>query len=73
MMLVLELQAMSINDCPCLLPSAKKHSPAKIANFSDIGGWAVIGRWESSLVDSKEFYRPIITPFELELALQTGT
>jgi hypothetical protein len=35
--------------------------------------WAVIGRWESSPVDSKEFYRPIVTPFELELALQTGS
>lgn len=48
-----------------------KLNPAKIANFSEIGGWVVIGCWESSLVDSKEFYRPIITPFELELALQT--
>lgn len=48
-----------------------KLNPAKIANFSEIGGWIVIGCWESSLVDSKEFYRPIITPYELELALQT--
>ncbi|KIX06966.1 diphthamide biosynthesis protein 2 [Rhinocladiella mackenziei CBS 650.93] len=48
-----------------------KLNPAKIANFSEIGGWVVIGCWESSLVDSKEFYKPIITPFELELALQT--
>lgn len=29
----------------------------------------VIGCWESSLIESKEFYRPIITPFELEVAL----
>ncbi|KIW51143.1 diphthamide biosynthesis protein 2 [Exophiala xenobiotica] len=48
-----------------------KLNPAKIANFSEIGGWVVVGCWESSLVDSKEFYRPIITPFELELALQS--
>ncbi|KAL2392076.1 2-(3-amino-3-carboxypropyl)histidine synthase subunit 2 [Exophiala dermatitidis] len=48
-----------------------KLNPAKIANFSEIGGWVVIGCWESSLIDSKEFYRPIITPFELDLALQT--
>ncbi|KIW20801.1 diphthamide biosynthesis protein 2 [Exophiala spinifera] len=47
-----------------------KLNPAKIANFSEIGGWVVIGCWESSLVDSKDFYRPIITPFELDLALQ---
>jgi diphthamide biosynthesis protein 2 len=47
-----------------------KLNAAKIANFSEIGGWVVIGCWESSLIDSKEFYRPIITPFELELVLQ---
>lgn len=47
-----------------------KINAAKIANFSEIGGWVVIGCWESSLVESKEFYRPLITPFELELALK---
>ncbi|KIW26238.1 diphthamide biosynthesis protein 2 [Cladophialophora immunda] len=47
-----------------------KLNPAKLANFSEIGGWVVIGCWESSLVDSKEFYRPIITPFELEMVLK---
>jgi diphthamide biosynthesis protein 2 len=47
-----------------------KINAAKIANFSEIGGWVVIGCWESSLVESKEFYRPLITPFELGLALQ---
>jgi diphthamide biosynthesis protein 2 len=46
-----------------------KINAAKVANFSEIGGWVVIGCWESSLIDSKEFYKPIITPFELELAL----
>lgn len=46
-----------------------KINAAKVANFSEIGGWVVIGCWESSLIDSKEFYKPIITPFELQLAL----
>jgi len=46
-----------------------KLNAAKVANFSEIGGWIVIGCWESSLVDSKDFYKPIITPFELDLAL----
>lgn len=46
-----------------------KVNAAKVANFSEIGGWVVIGCWESSLIESKEFYRPIITPFELEVAL----
>ena len=47
-----------------------KINPAKVANFSEIEGWIVIGCWESSLIESKEFWKPIITPFELELALQ---
>lgn len=48
-----------------------KLNAAKVANFSEIGGWVVIGCWESSLVDSKDFYKPVITPFELDLALQS--
>jgi diphthamide biosynthesis protein 2 len=47
-----------------------KVNSAKIANFSEVGGWVVIGCWESSLVESGEFYVPLITPFELQLALQ---
>ena len=46
-----------------------KVNAAKIANFSEIGAWVVIGCWESSLIDSKDFWKPVITPFELELAL----
>lgn len=46
-----------------------KINAAKVANFSEIGAWVVIGCWESSLIDSKDFWKPIITPFELELAL----
>lgn len=47
-----------------------KLNAAKVANFSEVGGWVVIGCWESSLVDSKDFYKPVVTPFELELALK---
>ena len=47
-----------------------KLNAAKVANFSEIGGWVVIGCWETSLVDSKDFYKPVITPFELEIALK---
>ncbi|KAL9091385.1 MAG: hypothetical protein Q9159_001469 [Coniocarpon cinnabarinum] len=47
-----------------------KVNAAKVANFSEVGGWVVIGCWESSLFEAKDFWRPIITPFELELALQ---
>ncbi|KAI9894825.1 MAG: Diphthamide biosynthesis protein 2 [Vezdaea aestivalis] len=47
-----------------------KVNAAKVANFSEIEGWVVIGCWESSLIDSKNFWKPILTPFELSLALQ---
>lgn len=50
-----------------------KLNAAKVANFSEINGWVVIGCWESSLLDSKDFWKPVITPFELELALQGDT
>lgn len=47
-----------------------KVNAAKVANFSEIGAWVVIGCWESSLIDSRDFWRPVLTPFELELALK---
>jgi diphthamide biosynthesis protein 2 len=50
-----------------------KVNAAKVANFSEVGGWVVIGCWESSLIESKDFWRPLITPFELEIALQADT
>ncbi|KAK0725173.1 putative diphthamide synthesis protein-domain-containing protein [Lasiosphaeris hirsuta] len=49
-----------------------KLNPAKLANFAEIDGWVVVGCWESALVeDDAGFYRPVITPFELAVALQT--
>lgn len=48
-----------------------KVNAAKVANFSEIGAWVVIGCWESSLIDSKDFWKPVLTPFELELALKS--
>ncbi|KAI9795445.1 MAG: Diphthamide biosynthesis protein 2 [Candelina submexicana] len=47
-----------------------KVNAAKVANFSEVGGWIVIGCWESSLFESKDFWKPIVTPFELGLALR---
>ncbi|KAL2176749.1 putative diphthamide synthesis protein-domain-containing protein [Thermothelomyces heterothallicus CBS 202.75] len=49
-----------------------KLNPAKLANFAEVEGWVVVGCWESSLVedgDAADYYRPIVTPFELDLAL----
>lgn len=47
-----------------------KVNAAKIANFSEIGAWVVVGCWESSPIDGKDFWKPVITPFELELSLK---
>jgi diphthamide biosynthesis protein 2 len=47
-----------------------KVNAAKVANFSEVGGWVVIGCWESSLIESRDFWRPMITPWELKVALQ---
>lgn len=47
-----------------------KVNAAKMANFSEIEGWVVIGCWESSLVENRDLWKPVITPFELELALR---
>ncbi|KAI7900874.1 diphthamide biosynthesis protein 2 [Cokeromyces recurvatus] len=45
---------------------------AKMANFMEVDCYVLVSCPENSLIDSKEFYRPIVTPFELELALVKG-
>lgn len=45
-----------------------KLNPAKMANFMEIDAYVLVACPENSLIDSTEFYRPIITPFEFELA-----
>lgn len=46
-----------------------KVNAAKVANFSEVGGWVVVGCWESSLFENGDFWRPVVTPGELEWAL----
>jgi len=48
-----------------------KVNAAKVANFSEVGGWVVVGCWESSLFENQgDFWRPVVTPAELEWALK---
>ncbi|KAI1770764.1 diphthamide biosynthesis protein [Hypoxylon cercidicola] len=47
-----------------------KLNAAKLANFAEIDGWVVVGCWESGLVEQEGLWKPVVTPFELELALQ---
>ena len=37
--------------------------------LAQVGVYALLGSPEHSLLDSKEFYRPVVTPYELQLAL----
>ncbi|SCV69855.1 BQ2448_1249 [Microbotryum intermedium] len=46
-----------------------KLNPAKLANFMEVECFVLVACPENTLIDSKEFLRPIVTPFELELAL----
>ncbi|KAI0450557.1 putative diphthamide synthesis protein-domain-containing protein [Xylaria acuta] len=48
-----------------------KLNAAKLANFAEIDGWVVVGCWESGLVDQDGLLKPVVTPFELGLALQS--
>ncbi|KAI0400122.1 putative diphthamide synthesis protein-domain-containing protein [Xylaria palmicola] len=48
-----------------------KLNAAKLANFAEMDGWVVVGCWESGLVDQDGLFKPVITPFELGLALQS--
>ena len=44
----------------------------KVANFAEIDVWVGIGCWEQGVVggtDNRGFYRPVITPWELSIAL----
>lgn len=46
-----------------------KINVAKLANYADIDLFVLVACPENSLLDCKEFYKPIVTPFELNLAL----
>ncbi|CAH1773767.1 unnamed protein product, partial [Owenia fusiformis] len=48
--------------------SMGKINVAKLANFLEIDVFVLISCAENTLLDSKEFYKPIVTPYEMELA-----
>jgi len=43
----------------------------KMANFMEIDIFVFIACPENSLIDSKEYYKPIVTPYEIEVACLT--
>jgi diphthamide biosynthesis protein 2 len=49
--------------------SVGKVNPAKLANFSDVDCFVLVGCSENNLYNSRDFYKPLISVFELEMAL----
>ncbi|KAI9501754.1 putative diphthamide synthesis protein-domain-containing protein, partial [Coemansia spiralis] len=46
-----------------------KLNVAKLANFPEINAYVLVACPENSIVDSKEFFAPVVTPYELLLAV----
>ncbi|GAB0095161.1 2-(3-amino-3-carboxypropyl)histidine synthase subunit 2 [Sergentomyia squamirostris] len=59
------------SDCgkKTILISVGKINPAKLANFQDVDCFILIGCPENDVYNSREFFKPLLTPFEVELAL----
>ncbi|XP_077190154.1 2-(3-amino-3-carboxypropyl)histidine synthase subunit 2 [Paroedura picta] len=45
-----------------------KPSPAKLANFLEVDILVLVACPQNSLLDSSDFYRPLVTPYEMEMA-----
>ncbi len=46
-----------------------KVNPEKLANFPEAELFVLISCPENPVLDSRDFFQPIVTPFELEIAL----
>lgn len=49
-----------------------KISVEKLANFGEIDVFVMVACREASLVDSTEYHKPLVTPFEMMIALDAG-
>ncbi|EZA51997.1 Diphthamide biosynthesis protein [Ooceraea biroi] len=52
--------------------SVGKLNPAKLANFPEIDAFVVVACPENEVFDSREFLRPMLTPYEVELAFNSA-
>ncbi|XP_065915172.1 2-(3-amino-3-carboxypropyl)histidine synthase subunit 2-like [Dysidea avara] len=50
-----------------------KLNVAKLANFMEMDVYVLVACPESSLIDNQEFYKPVVTPYEMELACSKST
>jgi len=46
-----------------------KLKPEKLANFSEIDVFVLVGAGDSALVDTRDFPKPVVLPYEAVLAL----
>ena len=49
-----------------------KLNPAKLANFAEVDLYVLVACPESCLLDQAEFYRPVVSPLEIEMACNQG-
>jgi diphthamide biosynthesis protein 2 len=49
-----------------------KMNEPKLANFPEIDVYCLIGCGRNSIIDSKVYMKSIVTPFELQIALEKG-
>ncbi|GFR93459.1 2-(3-amino-3-carboxypropyl)histidine synthase subunit 2 [Elysia marginata] len=70
-----------IDHLKALLKSAGKKSytfvvgklnPAKLANFAEVDLYVLVACPESCLLDQAEFYRPVVSPLEIEMACNSA-
>lgn len=54
------------------LISVGKVNPAKLANFMEIDCFVLIGCAENDLFTSRDFYRPLLSVYEVEMALNAA-
>lgn len=54
------------------LISVGKVNPAKLGNFIDIDCFVFIGCPENNIYTSRDFFKPLLSPFEAELALNSA-
>ncbi|XP_014204286.2 2-(3-amino-3-carboxypropyl)histidine synthase subunit 2 [Copidosoma floridanum] len=48
--------------------SVGKVNPSKLANFQEVDVYIIVSCPENSLMDTYNYYKPVVTPFDIELA-----
>ncbi|XP_012259507.2 2-(3-amino-3-carboxypropyl)histidine synthase subunit 2 [Athalia rosae] len=65
-------RALKLKNIKSYIVCVGKPSPAKLANFPEMDAFVVIACPENLVYDSRDFYKPMLTPFEVELAFNSS-